>query len=286
MSASNPAFEFQDFGNYSLLVLLPPLNDEWSQVEEYAKELLSKVGGSESPRLVLDLNSLDYCGSAVVALMVRIWKNVQERKGAMQVSCSSEMVRQVLATARLTDLWVLHDRREDAERALGVRKDGSTLSPSRRAGALLFVLALFYGGAATAGGPEELKFLPIASAIAGGIFLVLALGAFAESRGLTVLSRFAVALIFGVSLVTIGMVAGKVSLADATLAQKALGGAAVVLGLVVYWFAWTTLDHLVRSSVNRARIPATADAAPQDSDTPSSTAGAASSSNQGATQGG
>lgn len=282
MSASNPAFEFQDFGNYSLLVLLPPLNDEWSQVEEYAKQLLSKVGASESPRLVLDLNSLDYCGSAVVALMVRIWKNVQERKGAMQVSCSSEMVRQVLATARLTDLWVLHERREDAERALGVRKGGSALSPLRRAGALLFALALFYGGAAMAGGPEELKFLPIASAVAGGTFLVLALGAFVGSRGLTVLSRFAVALILGASLVTIGMVAGKVSLADATSAEKALGGAALVLCMVVYWFTWTTLDRLVRSSAPRA---ATSDAESKDSDTtPSSTAGAASSSNQGATQ--
>ena len=160
---------------------------------------------------------------------------------------------------------------------MGVSKGGSARSPSRRAGALLFVLALFYGGAAMAGGPEELKFLPIASAVAGGAFLALALGTFLGSRGLTVLSRFAVALILGASLVTIGMVAGKVSLADATSAQKALGGAALVLCIVVYWFAWTTLDHLVRSSSPRA--------APQDSDTtPSSTADAASSSNQGATQ--
>lgn len=244
VTGNSQAFEFHDFGNYSLLVLLPPLNDEWSQVEEYAKDLLAQVENSQSPRLVLDLNSLDYCGSAVVALMVRVWKNVQERRGAMEVSCSSEIVRQVLATARLTDIWKLHPRREDAARALGVDRGRSFGSPARRGAALLFVLALLYGGAAALAVPEGLRILPILSGVAAVLYLALAFGVFVGSRPLTVISRVWVAFVFCISLVVLGLVAGKVSWAEFTGGQKALAVVVAVLGLGVYWFTWITLERV------------------------------------------
>jgi anti-anti-sigma factor len=101
--------------------LLDPIKTaNWDEIERVGSSILDVLAERKSPRLAIDLSDLDYMGSSVVALMVRVWKVVQEKSGKMVVVTRHELVREVLVLAGLGRVWTIVDSLEEALDELGV----------------------------------------------------------------------------------------------------------------------------------------------------------------------
>jgi anti-anti-sigma factor len=113
------------------LILLPELNDvQWGEIETIGAEILNEIDEFQTPIMLVDLSALNYMGSAMVALIVRVWKAVKAKDGKMSVVCPDEMVKQVLALAHLNKVWPIHDTRELALKPLGVKDVEKVIIPN------------------------------------------------------------------------------------------------------------------------------------------------------------
>ena len=74
--------------------------------------------------VVVDLTPLDYLGSAQLTLLVRIWKLLKGRNARMIVELKSPVVREVLKTAGLLNVWEVADSHGGAFQMLGLMADG------------------------------------------------------------------------------------------------------------------------------------------------------------------
>ncbi|QDT65524.1 STAS domain-containing protein [Calycomorphotria hydatis] len=98
----------------------PELNDvQWADIEQIGDGILQRVQSQQRPRVVIDLLELNYMGSAMVALIVRVWKSVDERSGKMAVANRSDLVGEVLELAGLSKKWMMVESREEAISAIG-----------------------------------------------------------------------------------------------------------------------------------------------------------------------
>jgi anti-anti-sigma factor len=149
---------------------MPGLNEvPWSDIEKVGSEILSELESTKRPTLMVDLSELDYMGSAMVALIVRLWKSSSERSGEMVVVNSSPRVFEVLKIAGLTKVWTIVDSRADAERQLGKGGGGSG---GAGGGKSVLLVTLTFLAAATAGAGLYFVLKPnpaVTSALAQGL---------------------------------------------------------------------------------------------------------------------
>lgn len=150
--SQTPAYDFENGDRFAVVSFNPPLSDcRWGDIEEIGTELKDRLSDMDCPRFLLDLTKLEFMGSSIVALIVKLWKTTQEKGGDMVVVNKSSMIGEVLEIAGLSRVWKIVDSREDAEEMLG-GKGFSPVSPMTRfflailgwvtaAGALCFVLA-------------------------------------------------------------------------------------------------------------------------------------------------
>jgi anti-anti-sigma factor len=125
------AFQLETVRHVTVVSLLPGLNEiPWSDIEQVGSQVLTHVGKSAQPSVLVDLCHLDYMGSAQVALVVRIFKAIKERGGKLIVSNRHPMVLEVLSLAGLNKLWTIVD-----SRAIGLKQLGVTESPVTSDGA-------------------------------------------------------------------------------------------------------------------------------------------------------
>jgi len=118
-------FQIECQRRYVCLTLNGDINTfAWDAIERSGNEILKQVEASRSSALIVDLSGMSYLGSAQVALLVRVWKVVQARKGRMVVEVTTPVVREVLHTAGLNRLWQFVDSRAAAYAALGLQPDG------------------------------------------------------------------------------------------------------------------------------------------------------------------
>ena len=96
-------------------------NAAWGDIEQVGTELLTSVNERESSAWIIDLSQLDYMGSALVALLVRVWKAVQANNGKIVVVCGDGMPREVIKLAGLDSVWTISNTTADAYKTLGVR---------------------------------------------------------------------------------------------------------------------------------------------------------------------
>ena len=93
---------------------------------------------------------MNYMGSAIVALIVRVWKVVQAKGGKMVVLCPNPAVLEVIQLAGLDKVWTIASEPEAASKKLGLRTNhsggGLSVTPSREARSRMRWFAL---GAAT-----------------------------------------------------------------------------------------------------------------------------------------
>jgi anti-anti-sigma factor len=132
---------FEKLSGYCVLALTPAMNScQWGEIERIGNEVLKDLEPVNTPHLIVDLSELDYIGSAMVALVVRIWKLVKSKKARMVVVNKNPMVLEVFKIAKLNEVWEIVEFREDALDLLGISQAAKI--ERRESNALMFVSLL------------------------------------------------------------------------------------------------------------------------------------------------
>jgi anti-anti-sigma factor len=125
------SYDFQKYDNFIQLTLNPPLSDApWGDIDDLGKNVLNELETARTPSVLVDLSPLTYMGSAVVALIVRIWKATKGKSGEMVVLCSHPMVLKVISLAGLDKVWRITPNVETAYKELKVKPPAVTGAPS------------------------------------------------------------------------------------------------------------------------------------------------------------
>lgn len=210
-------FEELDRGVLAV-TLRPELNEvPWTDIERIGSGIVGRVSSQAKPRVLVDLTELNHMGSAMVALVVRIWKAATEQNGRMVVVNRSELVGEVLQISGLANKWTIVPTRDDALREFGAGGGFSSSGASDRLGVALLVVAgvlLVIGG------------LGIADAAAGGI-MSDSLGSSATLWTATAIAI--VSLIIGV--VAVVRTAGNLKLVAVVIATLAAVASIAGIGL-------------------------------------------------------
>ena len=85
--------------------------DEW-------EAMLDQIDQYDAQHAILDLNSVDYFGSIMLYLMVRLWKRVGAKEGKFALCNVSKVGREILQTAKFDSMWPITDTREEALEAV------------------------------------------------------------------------------------------------------------------------------------------------------------------------
>ena len=206
-AAASPAnaMIFEDFKRYCSIQFDPQLTSMgWSDVEATTSEVIEKLKDSKNTSVMVDLSTMDYINSGLVASLVRIWKTMKERDGQFSLVCPNEAVTDVLKTAGLWKLWSVVDQREEAVYDLGASK--VAIAENREGRLLTFVsvacaavaalaLAVMFnrGGTAEAVDSQLAALLLAAAALTTGLIAI-----FKESGPRRLLSVVAVIASIGV----------------------------------------------------------------------------------------
>jgi anti-anti-sigma factor len=133
VSAGETYYRFESLNGCLTITLLPELNDkQWADIERVGTEIVDRISAAPSPKVLVDLTPLSYMGSAMVALIVRLYKTVNSRGGKMVVVNQHELVFEVLKLAGLTKLWTIVPNRQEAYSSLGIKAS----APSSTGGGL------------------------------------------------------------------------------------------------------------------------------------------------------
>ncbi len=136
---SASTFQIDSIQGRTVVSFLPHLNEiPWSEIEKVGGHILPKLQESPSPGVLVDLCALKYMGSASLALIVRIYKTVTEKRGRMIVANCDPMVGEVLAKAGLAKIWEIASSRDEGLRRLGL----PTSEAVRRAGGWQNLIAI------------------------------------------------------------------------------------------------------------------------------------------------
>jgi len=159
VSATTRRYDLDASASHVILTLRQELNDvQWAQIEQVGTEVLDDLQDRRSPSCLIDLSPMHYMGSAMVALIVRIWKAVNDRGGRVVVVVADDMVLKVINLAGLDKVWTIASTREDGLRKLGARvRPGSSAGSSEAAGSgasaitvVISVLGMLVAGAGLA----------------------------------------------------------------------------------------------------------------------------------------
>lgn len=191
---------------HAVLRLDPQIaNAAWGDIDRVGSQLITRVNDRFANAWLIDLSGLDYMGSALVALVVRVWKAVQAAGGRAVVVCGDGMPQEVLRLAGLDKVWTITRTYEEGLSRLGV----SPAQPDTR------------------GGFPVLPLAALVCAAAAGTVLALLL------RGVSIPRDFAVAGTYGgagmaVALGVVGCAKGR-GWGRALSALALLGGIAVIV---------------------------------------------------------
>lgn len=113
--------------SHVIVILNPSLSEQqWGDVDAVTQKVLGELLARKNPTCLIDLSPLNYMGSSMVALVVRVWKTVKAQNGKMAVVCSDDFVLGVLRVAGLDKLWTIVPDRATAFRQLKLRGQAPT----------------------------------------------------------------------------------------------------------------------------------------------------------------
>lgn len=146
MNATTTGYRLELARSHAILRLEPQIgNAAWGDIDRVGNELVASVNSKEAGAWLIDLSGLEYMGSALVALVVRVWKAVQAVGGRVVVVCGDGMPQEVLKLAGLDKVWTITATYEEGLKQLGVKP---AHTPERTGFPVLTVLALLCAGAA------------------------------------------------------------------------------------------------------------------------------------------
>lgn len=214
------SYRFENFDGFAVITLLPELNKvAWADIDTIGTSLVGLMDGQKSPKFLIDLDALNYMGSAMVALVVRLWKSVKERNGKMAVVNSDDNVLEVLKLAGLSKVWTIIDSRDAGYEALGVSQK-KRRSQGIEPGLNNDVEDVSGTGAIAA----ILAFLLLATAVAG-LFLVLKPQDFMKD------ARMPVGLLLGGCI--LGLIAATATMVSGRGLKRGFGVVAILASLAI-----------------------------------------------------
>ena len=112
-------YKLQSSRGYSVVTFDRSLADcKWGDIERIGTELRSTLTNQSRPFWLIDLTRLEFMGSSIVALLVRLWKSLQEKNGSMVVVNPNSITKEVLEIAGLNKVWTICETRDEAEAVL------------------------------------------------------------------------------------------------------------------------------------------------------------------------
>lgn len=124
----------------SIFVIKKSLTEtNWSDIDLVGQEILKSIEKIPRPQLMLDLSELDYMGSSMVALLLRVWKQVNSQEGQMVFVNREDGIYEILKLAGLTNIWTICESREEASKQLvsPLQQTGKNLTPLLAIGTLI-----------------------------------------------------------------------------------------------------------------------------------------------------
>lgn len=223
MAEREAPYQFDEADGYCAITLLPELNQApWANISKIGDSLLQNMQGymdthKRSSAFLVDLSHLNYIGSAMVALVVRLWKAAKEKDGRMAVVNNNENVLEVLRLSGLDGVWTITETREEGLKSLGLS--------ARKAAAAV-------ASPPTTGGPQLVSATSAAAvpegagipwAVASLVLIVIALvGLFLFSKDPSPIDhRVSMAMLFGSCVMA--LIAGTVAACRGDGLPKTLG---------------------------------------------------------------
>jgi anti-anti-sigma factor len=115
VTSSESGYQLETADQYSVVTLDAQLsNEQWGDIHEVGNQLVKRLNQSKTRNLLVDLGAMEYIGSSTVALVVRLWKTVQEQEGALAVISKHPVVVEVLQISGLSNVWTIVDSRDEA----------------------------------------------------------------------------------------------------------------------------------------------------------------------------
>ncbi|MCA9036494.1 MAG: STAS domain-containing protein [Planctomycetaceae bacterium] len=146
MSESSQAFWFRHRDGYSVIAFPKELGTaHMGDIRDAAVKVIEQLAAVKTPSCVVDLTSLDYMGSSLVASIIRIWKSVKEKGGQMVVVAPNQQIVEVLQTTGLTKVWTVVETFELAVHSLGYSPEARVEKRERRILAFVGPAALVLG---------------------------------------------------------------------------------------------------------------------------------------------
>lgn len=183
-----PTFRLEHLGKLLVVIPLPELNKtHWGRVDEAGRQLIDEFIKHGIRSVVVDFSELTFCGSAIVALLVRLWQVVKKHAGTLTCCGVAPEVLEVLTITHLDTLWEICDTREEAIRLGKPRKFVPASAYRVLFGAGVLALVGFYFGLVTAiwkGTITEFGFFIFATIMSGWVAMVVGvvLARFSEGR--------------------------------------------------------------------------------------------------------
>ncbi|MCA9113789.1 MAG: STAS domain-containing protein [Planctomycetaceae bacterium] len=222
MSSTEAPYQCEMVGDYAIITLSESLNNvQWKAIDEIGGELVERLESLRKPSCAVDLSNLNYMGSAMVALVVRMWKSLDSRNGRLIVVNRNENVLEVLRLAGLTKVWTITTTREEALRMVGASR--RSVTPGEPGDVVESNGSSF---------PAVAAIVLVLAAV--GLLGALLAGAMQPQR------ETVQAVLLGTA--GLGALLGLISLARSTGGLRAAGAVAAVVGLAVVGYGLTGLS--------------------------------------------
>ena len=101
----------------ALVARMGPRYDAFHEADSarFEEELSKAVAETQTPRVVLDMSKTDYFSSAMIETLFRVWKKMEAKGDSkMALAGPSPFCREIIATARLEQLWPMFPDVESA----------------------------------------------------------------------------------------------------------------------------------------------------------------------------
>jgi anti-anti-sigma factor len=105
------------------ILTVVPLGDfdsfRWPEMEDASKMIFEIIQREPTVKILVDMSRLGQCGSALLGIMLRVWKTVSPQSGVLAFCNVSSEVTDILQQTRLDTLWAIYPNREAAYAAMG-----------------------------------------------------------------------------------------------------------------------------------------------------------------------
>jgi anti-sigma B factor antagonist len=107
------------------ILTIVPLGDfesfQWPEMEAASKAIFVSIQRDPDAKILVDMGRLRYCGSALLGIILKVWKSVSPRSGVLAFCNVNAEVADILKQTRLDTLWTIYPTREAATAALQPR---------------------------------------------------------------------------------------------------------------------------------------------------------------------